>query len=284
MTVLGLADWQISVGGVVMGPGTPYLIHDYQGLGVTDMRTSDTARPQDDGDYYGLDLRSSRTLSIPITVTGTDSSNAMANVQTLLRAWWLRSTETTRPLNFKLPGQSEMQISGRPRRAPLDMTGLKTRIVPITLEYYSADARIYAALAKSASCQAPTASGGRAYPRIYPQTFGGTGSTNSVTVTNAGTFTAKPVITIQGPATNPSIQNVTQGKTLTFAITLGSTDFLVLDTDARSVLLNGTASRRSALAAGSQWWDLDPGDSQVTYAASGATGGFATVAFSDAYL
>jgi TP901 family phage tail tape measure protein len=285
VTALGLLDWQVSVGGVVLGPGTAYLIHDYTGLGASDVRSSDVERPQDDGDFYGTDLRASRNVELPITVTGTTASDAYANVQTLLKAWWTRSTENTRPLNFKLPGQPEMILDGRPRRAPADtLASLKSRIVPMTLEYYSATAPVLSATQKSATALAPTAAGGRAYPRVYPMTYGGTGAANSVTVTNAGTYRTRPVITITGPAVNPSIQNVTQGKTLSFAISVASGDTLVIDTDARSVLLNGTASRRSALVAGSQWWDLDPGASQITYAASSGTGGYATVAFNDAYL
>ena len=49
--------------------------------------------------------------------------------------------------------------------------------------------------------------------------------------------------------------------------TLQEGEFLVIDTDARSVLLQGTASRRSTMLPGSDWFALKPGATPVLFRA-----------------
>ena len=42
-------------------------------------------------------------------------------------------------------------------------------------------------------------------------------------------------------------------------ITLASTDSLVIDMGARTVILNGVASRYNTIVTGSSWWTIPPG-------------------------
>ncbi|MDF9813027.1 hypothetical protein [Streptomyces sp. SPB162] len=62
MTDLSL--WQIDFAGVVLGPGTPFIVSDVQGLGAAELRTQDVLNPSDDGAFPGVDLYASRSVRI----------------------------------------------------------------------------------------------------------------------------------------------------------------------------------------------------------------------------
>jgi hypothetical protein len=283
---LGLLDWQVAIRDVVLGPNTPYLIHDYSGFGVGDVRTGDIARPQDDGDFMGVDTLPSQEITIPITVIGDSAEDTMTNRNLLQAAWWLRKDEDSVPLNFKLPGLPELQVNGRPRNAPTDLSRLLGRIIKIPLTFYSPDPASYSAVAKVATLAiTSSALGGRVYPRVYPVSYGGVSDPNALIATNAGTFLTKPVLRVFGPVTDPEIVNDTQGRSLKFDIAISAGDYLEIDTDARTVLLNGEASRRMTLDNSSQWWWMDPGDNQIRLLALSSSAGAAlSVIYSDSYL
>ena len=72
---------------------------------------------------------------------------------------------------------------------------------------------------------------------------------------------------------------------MSFSLTLVGGDSLVIDTDKRSIILNGTASRRSSLLSGSQFFELAPGSSTIRFRNNGAfDAGTLSIAFRDAYL
>lgn len=283
---MALLDYQLSIGSLVLGPGTPYLVHSVDGFGTPEVRTSDVARPQRDGDFVGLDTYGSRVLTIDVSVTGSDSADALANYDALVAAWRLSGGATTAPLTHKLPGRVESILLGRPRRLSADsFDRLKTRRIGVKLEYYSPDAAVYSSAQTVAQADIATIVGGRTYAKTFPVAYGG-GTSGVVTLVNAGNFPVWPVVRFYGGpsgSSNPSIENITAGKTLTYAAAIAAGDYVEIDMDARTVLLNGTATRRANLAVGSKWWALDPGASSVRYAGSGA-GSYATVTYRSAWL
>ena len=103
----------------------------------------------------------------------------------------------------------------------------------------------------------------------------------SITVTNAGNFETRPVITITGPITSPSI--VLDGaSTISFSnLTLASGDKLVIDTDSKTSLLNG-AYRASDIS--SVWWILQPGQHTVQLNGTAAGGAVLQVVYQDAWI
>jgi hypothetical protein len=124
---------------------------------------------------------------------------------------------------------------------------------------------------------------GRTYNRVYtsaatnpanPDNTGmsyGSGSTSANLITNDGWTTTYPIITIQGPAINPKVTNVTAGDFLLVDTTIGTADELVLNTDLRTVTLNGV-SRRALLNNSSTWFAAPPGTSYYTFTATGTDG------------
>jgi phage-related protein len=108
-----------------------------------------------------------------------------------------------------------------------------------------------------------------------------------LTVTNLGTTNSRPVLTISGPCINPTVQNVTEGKMLSFVTTLLVGDQLVIDLGSKAVTLNGLVSRRGAVTSSpDQWWDLQPGANTIRFATgdSGNTGSTLSVSWASAWV
>jgi phage-related protein len=102
---------------------------------------------------------------------------------------------------------------------------------------------------------------------------------------NGGNVATYPTLTIRGPVTDPVVRREDDGREMRFAIALGPTDVLVVDTQLRTVTLNGSTSRYSSLSSQSEWIDLPPGRSTVSWtAASYDPAAELGVAWRDAYL
>lgn len=119
----------------------------------------------------------------------------------------------------------------------------------------------------TAACPLPSSSGGLAFPLSFPLDFGAGSSGGRLLLQNQGTVPTWPVWRISGPCVEPVIANTATGEELAFGLALQDGEFLVIDTDARSVLLQGTASRRSSLLPGSDWFALRPGTTPVLFRA-----------------
>ncbi len=284
-----MTDYAFTFNGLTFGGlGQLVQVAGVQGLeDVPDVRTADDPRGFADGVFYGRDFLGGRTITIDLILMSSPGTS-MRQVLDLAKAAFIPqsgATGTFLPLQFTLPGQGLKRINCRLRR----------RSIPITHDYsmgqargalmfYAADPRIYDDAPMTLPISLPVAASGRTYPRTYPMTYGAGGAGNTQVATNAGTVTTKPVITITGPVDTPFIQNITEGSFLKIGVVLGAADTLTIDTDARSIMLNGTASRRSALSVDSVWWDLQPGPNTLLYSAAAQTASIATVTWRNAYL
>lgn len=133
----------------------------------------------------------------------------------------------------------------------------------------ASDPRRYSAAIISLSTDLPTfGSSGRTYPRTHPFVYGGAseGGSGSVYITQEGDYDETPaVITFTGPITSPQVAHVQSGRALTFAITLLSTDTLVVDLAARTAMLNGYSGRTNTITTASAWFMLAPGVNELQF-------------------
>lgn len=282
-----MTDYAFTFNGLTFGgAGAAVQIRGVQGLeDMPDLRTSDEARGFVDGMFYGRDLLGGRTVTIDLQIATTGTLAAYRATLELLKAALVPSATTTLPLQFTLPGLGVRRINARCRRRslPIDLA-YQSGLAKGAVEFYAGDPRIYDDVSTSVAIGLPSASGGRTYNRTYNVTYGAVSSGNVQVCTNAGTIATKPVITLTGPVDTPFIQNVTSGAFLKFNLTLAAGETLTIDTDSRSVVLNGTASRRSALSIDSTWFDLAPGANTLLYSAAAFTASIATVNWRSAYL
>lgn len=147
------------------------------------------------------------------------------------------------------------------RQQPIRFTGAWQK--EFQLPMVAADPRIYSvalnAQEVSASVSDPSTVG-RGFDESFDVVYGPMAPNGQLLVTNAGTTTTFPVLTVTGPGVNPQISNVTTGQAIYLNYTLAAGETLVLDTLNRTVLLNGTSSRYNALDfTNTSWFGLVPG-------------------------
>ena len=182
--------------------------------------------------------------------------------------------------NEPVPKQALVRRSGRITEQKPTLTD-----VIFTANLVAPDPRKYSAQPKSSTAYiaATSAGGGLVVPFTVPFTLDPGTPPGVMTVTNAGTFETRPVITLKGPLTAPKISNVTYGMTVPFSqVTLGATDVLTVDMDARAASLNG--SYRTADLS-SAWWVLEPGANILELgSASAGSGASFTCSWSDSWM
>lgn len=122
-------------------------------------------------------------------------------------------------------------------------------------------------------------------PRFYSQTLNDTLFDNSDTknVTNAGNEITGIKFKLSGAGSNWVITNNTTGKTFTLARPITGSDYVEIDVDNRTVLLNGVTSVFSSFTG--DFFNLDPGVNSLTTLVTGGNGTTAIhVYHRDAYI
>jgi phage-related protein len=273
--------------GLTIGAGTPYQIIEVDGLeGVPELRVQDDNRGGNDGAFTGRDFYNGRTISITLNIFGTQGGNSAVGNYNLFQRAYLPQTSGTQSLQFLLStADTDKVIQGRVRQVKTKVDKDYTMgFIRTQLVFFCPDPRYYENTSNTATLGAPLTATGRTYNRTYNLSYGGGGSSQAV-VTNAGYIYTNPVITITGPAINPGVSCLEQGKTLQALVTLNAGDVLVIDLFNKLVTLNGS-SVRNLVTAGSQWFVANPGTNTfVLFADAGATastGG--SVVYSSAYI
>lgn len=279
--------WQLEIGGLVLGSGTSYQIHadGPDGFGLPDLRTSDLPRPQDHGMFFGADFFASRTLAFDVWLLADTAADATVLMDSLLAVWQPPAgVDGLAPLTIRLPGLVDRVLYGRPRRLAYNTSRLRAGVVAASLQYEAADPRLYSATGAIATVDLPTVAGGLTWPTGWPLVWG-TGSAGGTSVQNDGNFGSRPIVTFHGDLIGLSLENITAGKTFRMqdGYELAADETLVVDFDARTVLLDGTASRYGDVDSSSQWWELAPGENQLRLGAHSGSG-WAEVNYRSAWL
>lgn len=109
----------------------------------------------------------------------------------------------------------------------------------------------------------PSSSGGLSAPFTVPFTIDATTDTGVLTVDVSGTIAGPVKLRIDGPAQLPTIRHEESGRELAFDLILDAGQWLDIDLDRRTVLLNGQASRRGLMRG--RWFTLTPGTNTLSW-------------------
>lgn len=286
-TVTSLNNYSFAFNGFVFGGGSSvYQVTSVEGLeSLPGIRNQDDNRGYFDGMFSGRDFLGGRTIVVNLLVLGGNGSSAQSNFNLLQQALLPQQSGTT-VLQFQMSSSDGLQFVNarvRARATSIDPNYTYGYIVS-QVTFFCPDPNYYDnALQSQTMTYSPVA--GRTYNRIYPLIYGGGSQTQTVNVNNSGWATTYPVITINGPVTNPIIGNLTSGQSLNFNYTMLTGDKIVIDTLNRTVLLNG-APARNLLLGSSQWFAANPGTSQYYFSGSVTTYGVtnATVQWNNAYI
>lgn len=239
-------DYQIQLGALLLGAGTPYELDGQAALvGWDDLPgidSSDVPRPNAPGDYSGTSYPQSRIVTCQLSVHG-DGPGHAANLAAL-RAATTAALSVETPLAVRVAGQVTF-ISAKclQRAIPMGANYAIGATVKAMLQFKATDPRRYVTALSSAVCAPPTSSGGITWPITWPITWSTLGASGGVSVVNAGDFDTPPVITIIGPLTTPAIYRSDTGDVLEFNTTLAASDIVVIDVLADTVTLNGTPAK-----------------------------------------
>lgn len=261
-----------SFNGLSFGPSQKVHVSGHSGLAdLPEVRTTDVLRGGEDGAFPGQDLMGSRVITLDLAVIGDDHADFLTQFGNVEKA---TVPQQLTELPLYVLGSTRVIFCRPRRRAMPTETDHYQRTGTVSVEFVASDPRVYDATQQNASSSATVASGGVKFSVHFPLAFtGGGGSPGIISAANSGSLYTYPLATLQGPCTNPTLWNDTLGVYVQFLLTLASTDQLVIDFLRKTVVINGTASRRSSLAPGSTWWGLPPNTTcQIRYTAASATG------------
>ena len=268
------------------GTGSPYQVESV--LGLTDLpslRVQDSNHGYFDGQFSGRDFLNGRTITITILTLAGNGNSAQTNFL-LLQATLQPQQAGTSPLQFQISPSSALQVINARVRSGMTAVDPNFTFGYIRSQYtFFAPNPLYFDNAVQTASATPTPVGGRTYNRIYNLTYPIGSIATSTTVTNSGTTTTYPTITINGPVTNPVVGSVTQNAYLYFNYTMNAGDVIVVDLYNRTVLLNGVPARNLLLGA-SLWFNAQVGINLFYFTGTSYTIGTTTavVTWQNAYV
>ncbi|MEU9405030.1 hypothetical protein AB0E08_04880 [Streptomyces sp. NPDC048281] len=261
---------QATLGSVALGAvdanGVAWFLQTMEGWDSPDARSEFTDREADHGAWASPVYLSSR----PITLGGTITAPTQALLETAMEQ--LRSaaglTDTLLTVAETIPKQATVRRSGKPI-----MQYVTGNTATYSVMVTAADPRRYSTSLSAGTTALPSTTGGLTFAVTFPVTFSATTVAGSIAAVNSGNFETRPVLTITGPVVAPSIAALYPDGTvrqLIYSLDLASGDVLTIDTDARTVLLNGAISRRRFLTVSGGWPTIAAGQS-VTYQFTSST-------------
>lgn len=263
---------QAEVDGLLLGDGTSYVVDRVRGFGIDQYRIFDRENQASDGGYGGKDLAPIKRLGMTVAGFGVsvdDLAEKMEPHESDDDAYWLRfrwrGMTDTRRIKVR-PDLFDPQTLPRHGHNVTDWRG--------PVEWRAVDPRFYADEETVENVAQASSTGGLTFPLTYPRTYGSGGS-GVVFLENEGKADTFMVATITGPGGGPRVEHVGLGLQVNMAdLTLGSGETVVVDFQARSVLLNGTSDRFNTLTSNSRFFPLKPGLNEIRFAT--ATGSTAT--------
>lgn len=290
--------WQVELRGRLFDAAAcgPHVLTEFlDGFGVPETRDKDVNKPQQHGLFASPQFLGGRQMMLSVAAVGDTYADLIAAKAELGAAWGpvneVVDGAKAIPLVFTLGDAADAYlIFGKPKRAKWGYaTVIRTQqAVPqfsdaALCEFLAVDPRLYDLDVQTGTVSPSATSGGFAFPFTFPFAFG-SATPGTVTANNAGNIETYPAITIQATTdlSGITLTNATTGEVWSITTTIPAGEFLVVDMGARTVLLDGTASRSSLVnRPTSKWWAVQPGDNTLQFTASGT--GTATFAWRSAW-
>lgn len=257
---MALSDFQVTYNGVTFGPGGEYRVKQVDGFRtMPELRVSDYAKLKHHGAYSGIDVLEGRHITMTVHVVGTSAADLDTQLMNLETATVPLLTGTL-PMSFKLPNQITKRVNARARKRAATQTPTYGRFhQEVMLDFFCPD------------------------PRIYDDVSTTTASiTTSGSVTNAGNFESRPIITVTPSSSPVTITNTSDGSNIIrlATSTIGSIpNPTTIDLQARTVVDSTGANRFDVVDSATTWTVLNPGANALTI-----SGGSMTVTYRSAWI
>ncbi|WP_203610223.1 phage tail domain-containing protein [Streptomyces sp. SID8111] len=289
----------VQYGGFLLGPGTPYRWRRLSGWGdLPGLDSGTVPRAGAHGAFPGRLFSQVRTVTVDELIIRAPRAQVGAVVGALESATVPVDEEL--PLVAWLDERGPLLVHARVTRR-LIPAGVGYRVGVIhggAVEFEATDPRRYELVERSSVARLPMPEPGLDWHtdgagaddgldwRLAGGgeggvSFGEPGSTGALSVHNAGSAPAHPLVEFRGPVDRPSLTSLVTGDALEYDLPLAAGDVLVVDTRAGTVTLNGSASRLHLATARSvpeETFTLPPGATDYTFrAAPGSTDPAASV-------
>jgi chitodextrinase len=239
-------------------------VHNAEGFAGMATRVITTARAGRHGSVNRTRHRQDRQITWEGTLQSTDNDPD--------RVWW-EYQQIARALASAQDEDRELHYTlgqGLPlfARVRLEELSAPIEVGPNAIKYQAvvraADPRGYSAVEQTAQTGPlfrEDLVGNAVFPLVWPVTFAAL-TTGALMVYNDGTVGTPPTIELDGYLRNPVVQ--LGDRRLVFVGEIAEGDTLTIDTDERTVMLNGTANRRGLLnSVKSRWFELPPYPARV---------------------
>lgn len=263
-------DGQLEWRGTLLGSASPYRMTKLEGwLDLAEIRGTDPDRPNRHGLFQGSQLMGKRVITLSYLIKGVPRAEFGSVIATLRAVTAPAEQPLEEPLVVRLDGQT-WQASVRCVRRIINVE--KYYSVGYTtgaIQWQATDPRVYSLVERVAVAALPVpATDGLRFPLVFPLGFGAGKPGGRLVATNDGDVASWPVWEITGPVTGPVIADRDSGRRLVFdsGFIIDRGQRLVIDTDARTVLLNGVNRNDRLLIR--QWFPIPARRSvQVLFAA-----------------
>lgn len=257
-----LSEGQIQLRGLVMGPGTVYeTLRGFDPWSRQVRADQGDARAWGDGAWSGAEWAAETVVPIPLRVK--DAANrtpgGWLTAHQALAAAFAPSHED---LELRwCTGGTEYVLFGRPRMVEPGVDTAPAGWSVTRCAFVALNPTIYSAVEHSVPLGLPSTVGGLTVPFTLPTTVDAVVTAGRATIVNAGTKPTGLRLRVDGPVQEPRVSLLTSAGTAIVRVwlTLGVGQWLDIDTAARTVYLNGTASRRGLTTAEGIGWPVLPG-------------------------
>lgn len=243
-----LAERQIQVRDLVMGPGTPYVVQETNPFTMTVRANQTGIRPWRDGSWSGAEFREERIFPLLIHAEAAtyDAAGAMDLLHQFTAAFAPVGPAADDVECRFVYGGREYLMFGRPRSSEPDIAMLYQGQWSVSAAFVALDGHIYSGIEHVVSIGLPQFTGGLAVPFTVPVLVPARLSEGITTLTNEGITDTALRLRIDGPVLEPRVvlkrpDGVVQ--TLSISAALDAGQWLDIDTDAETVVLNGVADR-----------------------------------------
>lgn len=235
--------------GSVDSDGVAWILQTLEGWDSPESRSEYTDREGDHGAWASPVYLGSR----PVTLGGTIDAPSQEALEVAMDRLRVAASldDTLLTVWETVPKQATVRRSGKPLMQYLTDTKA-TYSVMVT----AGDPRRYSTDLQTEMTKLPSSSGGLTPPVTPPLVSSAVTVAGEITAENEGTFETRAVFTIAGPADSPQIlTQMPDGSVifLNYTDVLFSGDTLVIDTDAKTCVLNGVVSRRRYLVTPTGW-------------------------------
>lgn len=190
-------------------------------------------------------------------------------------------------LKWQVAGEVAKQIYARPKSPPRykEVAGFGfTREFWISL--IAADPRIYSQTEYTQTVFIPSVAGGFESPIASPLSSGVAQTGGWINCNNNGNFESLPLVRMYGPLQNPYIRNNhDSAKQIKINMEVVDGDFLEINFENKTIMLNGSASRYNYMDSASLWWWLKPGNNEIIFRDNGGdTSAYAQIIYRHAWI